>query len=116
MITAAIEPESGSGALAAGGSPSPRSSHRASAGSRVGTAGECMNEYRRRQRRAKRPPGYGAMHARITKLRGPARQYRCWESGERQAMDWAFAHDDPEPVIGKWKNERVIYSIDIMRY
>ena len=76
----------------------------------------CSNDYRRRNRRARRPPSYVVMHVRIRKHRGPASQYTCWECGERQAMDWAYNHDDPSPVVGKWKGERVVYSIDVMRY
>jgi hypothetical protein len=88
--------------------------------SQVGITGRycrpCLNEYRRRRRRAKKPPGYAATHLRVNRYRGPASRHVCWDCRQRQARDWSYDHTDELEVIGVWNGRKVAYSLDVMRY
>lgn len=60
--------------------------------------------------------GYPGMHIRVSRLRGPARDYSCVCCGNR-ARDWAYDHADPDERIqvgGVW--DGMPFSLDPMHY
>ncbi len=60
--------------------------------------------------------GYGQMHKRIRKERGPAANQVCTDCG-KPAAHWAYDHTDPNPSVGlAAKGIEVQYSLDIDRY
>lgn len=60
-------------------------------------------------------PGYGAMHSRVRKARGPSRLYPCAHCGG-QACDWAYDHTDPNELHGMNGTYLAPYSNDPARY
>lgn len=47
---------------------------------------------------AKSAPGYVAAHSRVRKSKGPAREHRCLDCGER-AENWSYKHGDPDELV-----------------
>ena len=88
-------------------------------------AGYCDSHYRnwRRNGTPLRPPlsqRYDAVHDRLRRAKGPAANHTC-VACPSPAKEWAYTHDDPEPLTervhnggGKWV--WVIYSPDLSRY
>ncbi len=58
---------------------------------------------------------YGAVHARIRRLRGPARAHRCYYCGD-PAAEWSYDHADAEELIGLNEGRYIRYSTDLERY
>ena len=58
--------------------------------------------------------GYRAAHSRIETDRGPARQHRCTDCGER-ADHWSYDHADPDHLIGPAPHF-LPYSLDVHHY
>ena len=62
---------------------------------------------------AKRTDTYGAIHRRLGRERGPARDYPCVDCG-RAAEAWSYAR--PDPVDERADRRGCPYSLDLSRY
>lgn len=63
---------------------------------------------------------YGGAHDRVKRLYGSASDFECAHCGERQAVDWAYDHTDPDPSYAVKpcyrKPRKIPYSTDPSRY
>lgn len=71
-----------------------------------------------RLRSPRRPNTYAAVHNRLTRIKGPARQRECSSCG-KPAATWAYDHSDPEELLEVRQEPRhgvMPYSLDLERY
>lgn len=64
--------------------------------------------------------GYYGAHSRVRGQRGPARDRLCSHCEQKQAIDWAYDHTDPDPryerLFWNGKVREIPYSPDLNRY
>lgn len=60
-------------------------------------------------------PGYRAMHHRVSKMLGSAREQSCVDCGG-QAAEWSYDNSDPDEITGMSGDSQVAYSLDQSRY
>lgn len=58
---------------------------------------------------------YGAVHQRVRKAKGKARDHKCVDCGG-QAKHWSYNHLDPEEKIGVYRGNRMPYSLNMEFY
>jgi hypothetical protein len=58
-------------------------------------------------------PSYEAMHQRVRRHNGPARNHTCVGCCVKRAGNWAYDHRDDQQVVN---HKGLIYSLDIGRY
>lgn len=62
------------------------------------------------QRRAPKPPGYHAAHARLRRERGPASAYPCICGCGGMAAEWALRHEGPGRGPALWSENVFDYD------
>lgn len=60
-------------------------------------------------------PSFAAIHKRLHRAKGPARNYTCVDCGG-QAAEWSYNQSDSNQVMGRARNSIVPYSLDIDNY
>ena len=56
------------------------------------------------------------MHLRVSRYRGPAKQYQCWDCARIPAQTGPTTTPTDLELIKVRKGRRVAYSIDVMHY
>lgn len=59
--------------------------------------------------------GYAAIHDRVKRARGRARDHECVECGG-PAAEWAYDNADPRELVAVWCGSEVRYSTDPSHY
>lgn len=77
----------------------------------------CLQRDRTSAANRREVPSYQAMHKRIAKDRGPAREYDCVDCGGA-AAHWSYDHADLNELVGPVGRERfdAAYSLDPEHY
>lgn len=62
-------------------------------------------------------PGFGAIHHRLRRVRGPAAAHACSIDCQGPAAEWSYDGSDPSPLFGLAGNKTPMpYSLDLSRY
>lgn len=61
------------------------------------------------------PTSYHAVHSRVSRYRGPAKDYPCRQCGG-QATGWAYNHCDPDERMATIEGRKYPYSLNLNNY